>query len=139
MKKKTVIIAAVAVVAVAAIAVAVVRGRGEKPLEVQTSEAKLQQVVQKVNATGKVQPKTQVKISADVSARIMRLGVKEGDRVQQGQFLVELDREAYLAAVESAQANLRSAEASAKLVQESMLQAEREYHRAREIVNRKLD
>ena len=139
MKKKTIIIAAVAVIAAAAIAVAVVKARGEKPLEVQTAEAGLQQVVQKVNATGKVQPKTQVKISADVSARIMRLGVKEGDRVEQGQFLVELDREAYLAAVESAQANVRSAEATAKLVQESMLQAEREFKRAAEIVRLKLD
>lgn len=139
MKKKTIIIAAVAVFAAAAIAVAVVKARGEKPLEVQTAQASLQQVVQKVNATGKVQPKTQVKISADVSARIMRLGVKEGDRVEQGQFLVELDREAYLAAVESAQANVRSAEATAKLVQESMLQAEREFKRAAEIVRLKLD
>lgn len=139
MKKKTIIIAAVAVIAAAAIAVAVVKARGEKPLEVQTAEAGLKQVVQKVNATGKVQPKTQVKISADVSARIMRLGVKEGDRVEQGQFLVELDREAYLAAVESAQANVRSAEATAKLVQESMLQAEREFKRAAEIVRLKLD
>lgn len=139
MKKKTIIIAAVAVIAAAAIAVAVVKARGEKPLEVQTAEAKRQQVVQKVNATGKVQPKTQVKISADVSARIMRLGVQEGDRVEQGQFLVELDREAYLAAVESAQANVRSAEATAKLVQESMLQAEREFKRAAEIVRLKLD
>jgi len=139
MKKKTIIIAAVAVIAAAAIAVAVVKSRGEKPLEIQTAQASLQTVVQKVNATGKVQPKTQVKISADVSARIMRLGVKEGDRVEQGQFLVELDREAYLAAVESAQANVRSAEATAKLVQESMLQAEREFKRAAEIVRLKLD
>jgi len=139
MKKKTIIITAVAVIAAAAIAVAVVKARGEKPLEVQTAQASRQQVVQKVNATGKVQPKTQVKISADVSARIMRLGVKEGDRVEQGQFLVELDREAYLAAVESAQANVRSAEATARLVQESMLQAEREFKRAAEIVRLKLD
>ncbi|MBS1200664.1 MAG: hypothetical protein H6R27_1342 [Proteobacteria bacterium] len=139
MKKKTIIIAAVAVIAVAAAVVVALKGRGEKPLEVQTAEAKRQQVIQKVNATGKVQPKTQVKISADVSARIIRLGVKEGDRVEQGQFLVELDREAYLAQVESAQANVRSAEANAKLVQESMLQAEREYKRAAEIVRLKLD
>ena len=139
MKKKTIIITAVAVVAVAAIAVAVVKGRGEKPLEVQTAEAKRQEVIQKVNATGKVQPKTQVKISADVSARIMRLGVKEGDRVEQGQFLVELDREAYLAQVESVQAIVRAAEAQAKQTHESLLQAEREFRRAAEIVRLKLD
>ena len=139
MKKRTIIIAAAAVLVVAGVAGAVVHNRGEKPLEVQTTTAKLEQVVHKVNATGKVQPKTQVKISADVSARIMRLGVKEGDRVQQGQFLVELDREAYLAQVESVQANVRSAEALAKQAQETMVQAEREFKRAAEIVRLKLD
>jgi HlyD family secretion protein len=139
MKKRTIVIAAaVAAVAVAA-AATVLLTRGDEALEVQTAEADHRRVVQKANATGKVQPKTQVKISADVSARIMRLGVKEGDRVEQGQFLVELDRQAYLAAVERAQANVRSAEANARLVREAMLQAEREFNRAREIVARKLD
>jgi HlyD family secretion protein len=139
MKKRTIIIAAVVVVVGLAVTAFALRARSDKPLEVQTSEASRQKVVQKANATGKVQPKTQVKISADVSARIMRLGVKEGDRVEQGQFLVELDREAYLAAVERAQANVRSAEANARLVREGMLQAEREFNRAKEIVRLKLD
>jgi HlyD family secretion protein len=139
MKKRTMIIAAVVAVAGLAVAGFALRARGDKPLEVQTAEANRQKVVQKANATGKVQPKTQVKISADVSARIMRLGVKDGDRVEQGQFLVELDRAAYLAAVERAQANVRSAEANARLVRESMLQAEREFNRAKEIVKLKLD
>ena len=139
MKRRTIVIAAVVVVAGLAAAGFVIRGRGDKPLEVQTAEVDNQKVVQKANATGKVQPKTQVKISADVSARIMRLGVKEGDRVEQGQFLVELDREAYVAAVERAQANVRSAEANARLVRESMLQAEREFNRAKEIVRLNLD
>jgi HlyD family secretion protein len=139
MKKRTMAVAAAVAVAGIAVAVFALRGRGEKPLEIQTAEADHQKVVQKANATGKVQPKTQVKISADVSARIMRLGVKEGDRVEQGQFLVELDRQAYLAAVERAQANVRSAEANARLVRESMMQAEREFIRAKEIVKLKLD
>lgn len=139
MKKRTIIIVAVIVVAAAATAGLALRGRGTKPLEVQTTEASQARVVQKVTATGKVQPKTQVKISADVSARIIRLGVTDGDRVEKGQFLVELDREAYLAAVESSQASVRSVEANANLARESMLQAEREFNRAKEIVQRKLD
>lgn len=139
MKKKTLILTSIALIAVAAIGIVVAKGRGEKPLEVQTAAAKRQEVIEKVNATGKVQPKTQVKISADVSARIMRLGVREGDRVKKGQFLVELDREAYLAQVESAQAIVRSTEAQAIQANESMRQAEREFRRAAEIVARKLD
>ncbi len=139
MKKKTIILGGIALVTVAVVAGLALRSRGEKPLEVQTAQASNNEVVQKVTATGKVQPKTQVKISADVSARIIRLGVADGQRIEKGQFLVELDREAYLAAVESAQANVRSVEANARLVRESMLQAEREFNRAKEIVQRKLD
>ncbi|MBM5810974.1 MAG: efflux RND transporter periplasmic adaptor subunit [Gammaproteobacteria bacterium] len=139
MKKKTVVITA-GVVAIAAVLAGLAwRTRGEKPMEVRTTDASLQQIVERINATGKIQPRTQVKISADVSARIMRLGVREGDRVEAGQFLVELDREAYLAAVESSQANVRSAESGVTLAHENMLQAERELRRAREIVARGLD
>jgi HlyD family secretion protein len=138
-KRTRIIVGGVILVAAAVVAGVVLRGRTEKPLEVQTVEASLNKVVQKVTATGKVQPRTQVKISADVSARIIRLGVVDGQRIEKGQFLVELDREAYLAAVESAQANVRSAEANVRLVRESMLQAEREFNRAKEIVQRKLD
>lgn len=139
MKKRTIAITATAVVVAAVLAGLVWRSRGEKPMEVRTSDASLQQIVERINATGKVQPRTQVKISADVSARIMRLGVREGDRVEPGQFLVELDREAYLAAVESSEANVRSAESGVTLARENVLQAERELRRAREIVARGLD
>ncbi len=62
--------------------------------------------MQTVNATGKIQPMIQVNISADVSAKITRLEVEEGQWVEQGTLLVELDRERYLASVESAEANL---------------------------------
>src|SRR5262245_5287749 len=91
---------------IAVITIVAMRGRGEKPTEVQTSKVERQKIVQKVSATGKIQPRTQVKISADVSAKITKLSVVEGQWVQKGQFLVELDRERYLAAVESANANV---------------------------------
>ena len=78
------------------------KGRGQKDFVVQTAKVTRQRIVQKVSATGRIQPKTQVKISADVSAKIKRLGVVEGQWVEKGAFLVELDRERYLAAVENA-------------------------------------
>jgi HlyD family secretion protein len=80
-----------------------------------------------------------VRISADVSAKIVALHVEEGDWVEAGQLLVELDRERYEAAVESAEANVRSAQANAKLVQSNMLKAEKDYDRASDIVARKLE
>lgn len=107
--------------------------------EIEVDKVKLAQIIQKVNATGKIQPKTQINISADVSAKITKLEIKEGDWVEKGQFLVELDRERYVASVESQQANVRSAEAQAKLVFENMKQTERVYLRAKELVSQKIE
>src|SRR5678816_4209581 len=89
------------------------RGRGNKPLAVQTAKADRQRIVQKVSATGKIEPKTKVDISADVSGKIERLGVIEGQSVQKGTFLIGLARDRYTAAVESAVANVSAAEANA--------------------------
>lgn len=139
MKKKTLWIT-VGVLVIAAGAGAVIIGGGdEELLEVQTADVGLETIVQTVNATGRIQPKTQVRISADVSAKITALHVEEGQWVEQGMLLVELDRERYQAAVESAEANVRSAQANAKLVQQNMLMAEKDYDRARDVVERKLE
>jgi HlyD family secretion protein len=115
------------------------RGRESKGLEVQTAKAGRQPIVQKVSATGRIQPKTQIKISADVSAKILKLAVAEGQWVEKGTFLVGLDRERYLAAVESAEASVRSAQANALLVQQNMNQTQKEFARAKELQARELE
>src|SRR5688572_5631469 len=50
------------------------RGR-DKGVTVQTEEVRRGEVVEMVAATGRVQPQTEVKISANVSGRIDKLGV----------------------------------------------------------------
>jgi HlyD family secretion protein len=115
------------------------RGRGAKGVEVQTARVSRQEIVQKVNATGKIQPKTQIKISADVSAKIKQLGVVEGQWVEKGAFLVGLDRERYLAAVESAEANVRSAQANATLVSQNKDRTAKEFERSKELLAKQLE
>ena len=114
--------------------VVVVRGRAAKPLSVQTAHADRQKIVQKVSATGKIQPKTKVDISADVSGKIERLGVVEGQWVEKGALLVQLARDRYLAAVESAVASVSAAEANAALVEESLARTKNEYERSKELL-----
>jgi HlyD family secretion protein len=139
-KKKPVLIgAAIVVVAGGLMGALSMRGRGEEALQVQTAKVSRQKIVQKVNGTGKIQPKTQVKISADVSAKITKLAVVEGQWVEKGTFLLELDRERYLALVESAEANVRSAEANAKLVHENLVRSQKEFERSQELVGRNLE
>jgi HlyD family secretion protein len=134
MKKKRLWMIAGAVLIVVVVTGMVLKGHGEKAMVVQAGKVVRQKIVQKVNATGKIQPKTQVKISADVSAKIIKLAVVEGQWVNKGQLLVELDRERYLAAVESAEANVSSAEANATLVRQNMEQAGRELARSKELL-----
>ena len=65
-----------------------------------------------VSASGKIQPKRLVNISADTSGRVVDLAVNEGDRVALGQFLMQIDPRTLRTRVESGQAALRGAEAS---------------------------
>ncbi len=106
---------------------------------VQTEVAGRQSIVEVVTATGKIDPRTQVKISADVAAKIVHLAVKEGDWVEKGDLLVRLDQERYVAALEQSEANLRSAIANANLAKENLLKAEKDFDRTKTLVNQNLE
>jgi HlyD family secretion protein len=139
MKRKPVLIGAGILVLLAVATGMAMKGRGNKTPEVQTAKVTRQKIVQKVNATGKIQPKTKVDISADVSGKITKLPIVEGQWVNRGTLLVSLDRERYLAAVESAVASVSSAQANAALVSENMNRAENEYKRSKQLLAGKLE
>jgi HlyD family secretion protein len=64
-----------------------------------------------VSASGKIQPKRFVNISADTSGRVVDLAVNEGDRVKLGQFLMQIDPRTLRTRVESGQAALQANQA----------------------------
>lgn len=139
MKKKPLIIGASIVVVIAAVGGIAMHSRGDKAMTVQTAKAGRHRIVQRVSATGKIKPKTSVDISADVSAKILKLPVVEGQWVEKGTFLAGLDRDRYMAAVESAVANVSSVEANAALVRENMNRTQREYARSKELLGQGLE
>ena len=110
-----------------------VKSRRVKPIEVEVVQSARQRIVQEVSGTGKIKPRTEVKISADVSAKIVRLPVVEGQWVEKGALLVELDRERFVAAVESAEANVGAAEGNAAAIRESMSRAAKDFTRSQEL------
>lgn len=138
-KKKIFWIAGVLIFAIAVIVSFSVNGDQEEAVAVQTGKVDLQNIVETVSATGNIQPETQVKISADVAAKIINLAVNEGDWVEKDQLLVQLDREKFAAFVESAEANLRATEANANLVRENMIKTEKDYQRLKELFDKQLD
>jgi HlyD family secretion protein len=140
MGKKKVIIPAVVIVIVVVVAAVSLRGKSDdKAISVTVEPAGRHTVIQTVTATGRIQPMTQVNISADVSAKITRLDVAEGDWVDKGTLLLQLDRERYAAAMASAEANLAAAEANANLVRENMNKARKDHDRSTQLYNKELE
>ena len=86
----------------------------DKGTEVMAEKVVRGTVQQKVTGSGQIKPAVQVKVSAQVAGKIIRIYVKEGDQVKKGQLLVELDPQKYKASVERAQSSLLAAKANEK-------------------------
>lgn len=140
--KKTVI-AAVAVALVVSVSLLVLRKgiNKEDALPIQVEQAQRATIDQRVRATGKIQSSVQVKISADISAKITRLHVKEGDQVEKDQLLVELDGTRRAAGLASQDALVKVAQDEARLAMAQKRLAESRLERnklmfARQLVSR---
>ena len=107
--------------------------RGDRAQVVRMAEVGREDLVATVTASGTIRPKTKVDISADITGRITAIGVKEGDWVEQGQFLVQIDAAPYEAAVDRATALLASGRASLVRSEANRDEAGRNLNRAREL------
>jgi HlyD family secretion protein len=122
------------VVAVAAIVIiGVVRGRGDQAVEVRQEAVARRELVAAVTASGKIEAKSQVDVQSEVTARILRITVKEGDLVEKGQLLIELDQVQFKGAVDRTEALLASSEASLMQARANRDQAQRTLTRANEL------
>ncbi|MFA6541218.1 MAG: efflux RND transporter periplasmic adaptor subunit [Bacteroidota bacterium] len=137
-KKKIYIFSGLGAVAVILILVVVLGSKRENIVTVQTEKAAKRTITQIVNASGKIQPETSVKINAEVSGEITSLPVKEGDRVKKGELLVRIKPDQYQAQVDRAEAGLTSAKASLALQKANLDKAQSEFDRADGLYEKKL-
>src|SRR3981189_634126 len=112
MSRKNVFITIVVVLIGAAVVAANVYYKKDKGLAVSTDVIKTRDLEAIVSASGKIQPKRLVNISADTPGRVVNLAVNEGDRIKKGQFLLLIDPRVLRTRVDSNAASLRVAEAS---------------------------
>ncbi len=142
-KRNWLIFGAIGLVALLVVA-AVMKSKNSKTGEtVETEKAALRTIKETVEASGKVFPKTEVKISSDVSGEIVELYVQEGDSVTVGQVLARVDPEAYnsqveraAAGVNSSKSGLANAKAQIEAARASKEQLEAQLSNAREIHKR---
>jgi HlyD family secretion protein len=105
---------------------------------VQVAEAKVGDVSSSVRAPGKVQPETQVKLSANVPGEVVQLAVKEGQPVRRGQFLLQLDDTQYRAQVRQSQAALQSSRSNLKSAEATFAQSDAVLARKETLFTQKL-
>ena len=86
-------------------------GKKPKGEKVTVEQIEKRTIIEKVAASGKVFPQTEVKISSDVSGEIVELYVEEGDSVVIGQILAKIDPDAYQSQVERGVASVNSSKA----------------------------
>src|SRR5208282_3131898 len=110
---KKIAIGAGAAVVLAAIVGFTVYQSHKNVVTVQTAKSQRQDLASIVSASGEIKPKTYVNIGANAFGKIVKLYVKEGDRVKQGQMLAQLENVQPAADMDATQASLEAARTDA--------------------------
>ncbi|HAN77571.1 MAG TPA: efflux transporter periplasmic adaptor subunit, partial [Bacteroidales bacterium] len=141
-KRNLIIIAAVVVVIIIALVAAKKTGKiGQAPgTDVAVDSVSVRTITETITANGKVQPETEVKISADVSGEIVELHVIEGQDVKEGQLLLKIKPDIYISALErveaalnSSHSNLANAKARLAQVKAQFVQTDLSYKRNKQL------
>jgi HlyD family secretion protein len=110
-RKKVLIIIAVVIVGAAVVAANLYFNR-ETGVTVNAEALRNRDLEAIVSASGRIQPKRQVNVSANTTGRVTRIAVEEGQRVRAGQFLLEIDPRSLDAQLARGQASVAAAQSS---------------------------
>jgi HlyD family secretion protein len=116
-----------------------------KEMEVELAKAKYATIIEKVSASGTVQPVTEVKLAPEVSGEIRELLIEEGDSVERGKLLVKIRPDTWVSQLERAEAALNqqranqvAAEAALARAEATFTRAKQEYERQEQLWNQKV-
>src|SRR5438067_4289722 len=123
----------------------IVSGSSADGTRVTAEKAQRRTIIETVNASGKVYPEIEVKISPDISGEITELNVKEGDSVKRGQVLARIYADIYssqrdeaTARVVQAQATVANSQASLDAIRAQLEQDKMVYNRNKELYDQKV-
>jgi HlyD family secretion protein len=109
-------------------------------VRVQTGKAQRQSLASVVSASGEIKPKTYVNIGANAFGKIVKLHVREGDRVKRGQLLAQLENVQSSADVAATRASLEASQTDTVAADAAMKTSVADLNRARSDAERaKLD
>jgi HlyD family secretion protein len=117
----------------------------EEGIKVTAEDVQLRTITETVNASGKVYPEVEVKISPDVSGEIVELNVNEGDSVHKGQVLARIyadilgsQRDQVAAGVQQQEAQVSNSTAQSFAIKATLDQAETQYNRQKKLLEEKV-
>jgi len=138
-RKKKILIGVAIVLIGGAVVGANLYFKKDKGLPVTTEAIRSRDLEAVVSASGKIQPKRLVQISADTPGRVVNLAVNEGDRVKVGQFLLQIDPKSLRTRVDSNAASLQAAEQSLDQMRQSIETAKVQLQQAQQNLARQQD
>lgn len=122
-----------------------VAGKGDKTEKVSVEKAAKRTIVESVNASGKVYPEVEVKISPDISGEVTELNVEEGDSVKRGQVLARiyadiyaLQRDEAASRVNQSSATVDNSNAALDALKASLEQAQQNFDRNKKLFEDKV-
>lgn len=135
----------VAVLAVLFVGAKMLGKSSKSGTKVTAEKAQKRTIIETVNASGKVYPEVEVKISPDISGEITELNVQEGDSVKKGQVLARIYADIYssqrdeaAARVTQSQATVANSEANLNALKAQLEQAKAAYDRNKDLYDQKV-
>jgi HlyD family secretion protein len=117
----------------------------QEAIKVATEKAAVRTIIETVNASGKVYPEIEVKVSPDVAGEIIELNIEEGDSVSKGQILARIyaddyssQRDQASAIVNQQQASVDNSKAQLESLKSALEFAQRTYDRQQQLVADKI-
>lgn len=117
----------------------------DEAIKVTAEKVASRTIVETVNASGKVYPEVEVKLSPDISGEIVELEVAEGDSVKKGQVVAKIYGDIYVtqrdqaeAIVKQQQAQLADAQASIGALEANLNQAKETYNMQKQLYDEKV-
>lgn len=132
------IVGAVVLIVALGVAARTASQKKQQGTPVTVEKAIVKTITQLVNATGKIQPEVEVKISPEVSGEIVELPLREGATVKKGDLLVRIKPDTYRYQVEQQEANLAAARATAVQSKAQLLKAQDDFKRTDNIFGQNL-
>ena len=136
MSRKNILITVAVILVAGAVVGANLYFRRDSGIAVTTETIKSRDLEAIVSASGKIQPKRLVNITAETTGRVVNLAVNEGDRIRTGQFLLQIDPKTLRSRVDNSEASLEVASASLDQMRQSVETARVQLEQAKQTLAR---